>query len=131
MSISYPITTLNARLNAIAALADAGATGALILIQDGTRPATGGALTNTLATLVMSTTAFITSTVGVLTANAITDDSSAAASGTGTWFRVTDSSGVVVMDGDIGTDMVITPSAVITAASPVSASAMTITSANA
>ena len=131
MTISYPITTLNARLNAIAALADAGATGALILIQDGTRPATGGALTNTLATLVMSTTAFITSTVGVLTANAITDDSSAAASGTGTWFRVTDSSGVVVMDGDIGTDMVITPSAVITAASPVSASAMTITSANA
>jgi hypothetical protein len=131
MTISYPITTLNARLNAIAALADAGATGALILIQDGTRPATGGALTNTLSTLVMSTTAFITSTVGVLTANAITDDSSAAASGTGTWFRVTDSSGVVVMDGDIGTDMVITPSAVITAASPVSASSMTITSANA
>ena len=131
MTISYPITTLNARLNALAALVDAGGTGGLILVQDGTRPTTGGALTNTLATLTMSVTAFAAAASGVLTANAITDDSSAAASGTGTWFRVTDSSGVVVMDGDIGTDMVITPSAVITAASPVSASAMTITSANA
>ncbi len=115
----------------LVACADTGATGGYIRREVGTSPASGGALTKTLATLTMSVAAFSAAASGVLTANAITDDSSAAASGTGTWFRVTDSAGGFVMDGDIGTDMVITPSAVITAASPVSASAMTITSANA
>jgi hypothetical protein len=38
-----------------------------------------------------------------MTANAITDDSSANATGTASWFRITDSAGNAVVDGDVGT----------------------------
>jgi len=131
MTVSYNVSTRNTMLDVLGTLADAGATGALLLVQDGVRPATAGALTNTLATLTMSTTAFAAAASGVLTANAITTDASAALSGTATWFRVTDSNSNFVMDGDVGTDMVITPSAVITAGSPVSASSFTDTAGNA
>ena len=130
MTISYATATNNARLDAITVLADAGATGALILIQDGTRPATGGTLTNTLATLTMSVTAFTAAASGVLTANTITVDASAALTGTATWFRLTDSAGGFVMDGEVGTDLVLSPTAGVTAANEVSITAFTITAGN-
>ncbi|MGE0371943.1 MAG: hypothetical protein AB7Q01_08655 [Gammaproteobacteria bacterium] len=62
-----------------------------INIYSGTRPSgpddgIGGA--TLLATLSLSATAFGSPSAGVLTAAAITDDSSADASGTATWFRI-------------------------------------------
>lgn len=131
MATSYATATNNARLNAIAALVDAGASGGLILIQDGTRPATGGALTTTLVALTMSTTAFSTAANGVMTANAITENPTAAVGGTATWFRITDSDGNFVMDGDVGTDLVLSPNSVVTVGEPVSVSSFVITAGNA
>jgi hypothetical protein len=61
-----------------------------------------------LAQLVMSATSFGAATDGnpggVITANSITDDSSADATGTATWFRMlTQSGGAAKADGSVGT----------------------------
>ena len=58
----------------------------MLRIYDGTRPATGGAATTLLAELTCNAT-FAPAASGVLTLNAITQDSSANA-GTATWFRI-------------------------------------------
>ena len=103
MALGYVILLRNAMLNQIAAFADAGAGAAKLRIYDGSRPATGGAATTLLAELVMSDPAFAAAVAALLTANAITDDSSADAAGTGTWMRIVDSDNVVVYDGSVGT----------------------------
>lgn len=79
-----------------------GASGKL-RIYDGTRPASGGAATTLLAELPLSATSAPAASGGVLTFNAITNDSSADATGTATWFRVTTSGGTFVIDGNVGT----------------------------
>ena len=95
--------------------------GASLKIYDGTRPATGAAITtqNLLATLTFSAapipTAFSSDPLA-LVANLIVPPSvSAAGTGTATWFRVTVKTtspygglpsymaGATVMDGDVGT----------------------------
>lgn len=88
---------------------DAG-TAAVINIYDGTAPATADAALsgNTLlAQLVMSATAFgaaTTANPSVVTASAITSDSSADATGTASFFRIlTQSAGTVVAQGSAGT----------------------------
>lgn len=90
------------RLDEITALIDAGTAG-FLRIYDGARPATGGAATTLLAELTFSVTSFPAASAGAMTANAITDDSSADAAGTATWFRVVDSAATFVFDGDVGT----------------------------
>jgi hypothetical protein len=68
-----------------------------------------------LSTLTLSTTAFAASvadgTIGAkATANAITSDTSAAATGTAGYFRAYDSTGTCVVQGNVGTsaaDMII------------------------
>ena len=102
MAISYATTLRNSRMDAIKTAIDAGAAG-LLRIYDGSRPATGGAATNLLAELTFNDPSFPSATSGVITASAITQDSSANASGTATWFRVVDSTGTFVMDGNVGT----------------------------
>lgn len=99
MALAFSTALRNSRLDAIVT---AIGTSGLVRIYDGTRPATGGAATTLLAELPLSATAGTVS-AGVLTMNAITDDSSANASGTATWFRVTTSGGTAVIDGDVGT----------------------------
>jgi hypothetical protein len=96
----------NAQVNAIRDLIDAGAAGGTINIYNGTQPATGEtALSgNTLlATLTFSGTSAPNAAAGVLTFNAITEDSSADATGTATFARLRDSNGVDVIDMDVGT----------------------------
>lgn len=105
MALGLNVTVRNARLNVIRDALDAGATGGLLLIYDGTRPATGAAVTTQvlLGTLTFSATSAPNASGGVLTFNAITEDSSADATGTATWARATDSNSSFVMDMSVGT----------------------------
>jgi hypothetical protein len=108
-----------------------GASG-LLRIYDGTRPASGGTATTLLAQLALSATAAPAAAAGVLTFNAITQDSSADATGTATWGRVTTSGGTFVIDFSIstsGSDMNMTTTSIV-ATQPVSCSSFVITEGN-
>lgn len=132
MAIAYVTALRNTRMDAIDDAVNAGAGAGLIRIYDGTRPATGGTATTLLAELTASDPMFGASASGVLTASAITQDSSANATGTATWFRVVDSSGNAVMDGNVGTsgsDLNLTTTS-ITATQPVSITSFVLTEGN-
>jgi hypothetical protein len=103
MAFGYLAALRNSRLDEVTALIDAGAGAGLLRIYDGARPATGGTVTTLLAELTFSATSFPAASGGVATANAITDETSAPATGTATWFRVVDSDLNFVCDGDVGT----------------------------
>jgi hypothetical protein len=89
------------------------ANGGTLRIYDGTQPTdaeTAVTTQNVLATLTLNATAFAASAVtgaagarvATAVANAITDDTSADATGTATWFRVTKSGGAqAVFDGSV------------------------------
>lgn len=100
MTVAFSTTLRNARADAIStAIGSSG----FVDIYDGSRPASGGTATTKLAHLALSATAAGSASSGVLTFNAITNDSSADATGTATWFRVTTSGGTFVIDGSVGT----------------------------
>jgi hypothetical protein len=104
----------------------------LLRIYDGSRPASGGAATTLLAQLALSATAAPAASGGVLTFNAITQDASADATGTATWFRVTTSGGAFVIDGSVstsGSDLNLTSTSIVTT-QPVSVTSFVITEAN-
>lgn len=99
-----------AACDAVVDLCDAGAGAAYVRIYDGTQPAGADvAVTtqNVLAQLTMNDPAFGAAADanpgGRATANAITGDASADASGTATWFRVFDSDNNAIWDGSVGT----------------------------
>jgi len=103
---------LNPKLSNIAANAAADATCALLnsgklRIYDGSQPATADtAITSQvlLAEMTYNSTAFASAVAGVATANAITSDSAADATGTATWLRSLKSDGTtVIFDGSVGT----------------------------
>ena len=94
----------NAAANAIVDLVDAGSGAGTFLIYDGTRPASANTAVTTqtlLATLTFSDPAFGAASSGVCTASAITEDSSADATGTASWCRIVDSDANVIFDGDV------------------------------
>jgi len=130
MAIAYAVPLRNSMLDAITSLAGASC---LINIYDGTRPATGGTATTLLAQLTGNATFAPAASGGVLTLNAITQDSSANATGTATWFRIYASNGTThVMDGNVGTsgsDLNLTTVSIVTA-QPVSISSFVITEGN-
>lgn len=77
---------------------------AVLRIYSGTQPAGGDAGGTILAVLTCDVTAFApAASAGVLTLNGVTADSAADATGSATYFRIVDSVGVWVMDGDITT----------------------------
>ena len=132
MAISYEAATLrDAMLDAITTQAG---NAALLRIYDGARPATGGTPTTLLAELTCGTPFAAAASNGVLTAGAITQDSSADATGTATWFRIVQSNGTTfVMDGNVGTsgsDLNLTSTSIV-ATQSVSVSSFVITEANA
>ena len=131
MALGYSVTLRNAQLDAITTRAGASA---LLRIYSGTRPATGGTATTLLAELTCNATFAPGASSGVLTLNAITQDSSANATGTATWFRIVQSDGAThVMDGDVGTsgsDLNLTTTSIVSG-QPVSISSATITRGNA
>ena len=108
MALAPSITTAarNAAADAVVDLVDVGGAGSL-RIYSGTAPADANAALsgNTLlAQLAMSATAFGSAASGVATAAAITQDSSADATGTATFFRILAGNGTtVVMQGEVGT----------------------------
>ena len=131
MALGYNVTLRNNQLDQITARAGASA---LLRIYSGTRPATGGTATTLLAELTCNSTFAPGASSGVLTLNAITQDSSANATGTATWFRIVQSDGSThVLDGDVGTsgsDLNLTTTSIVSG-QPVSISSATITRGNA
>jgi len=101
MALGINTTTRNAMLDAITSRAGASA---LLRIYDGSRPATGGTATNLLAQLTCNATFAPAASGGVLTLNSIASATSAAATGTATWFRIVQSNGTThVLDGSVST----------------------------
>jgi hypothetical protein len=109
-NLFFADATAQAACDAAAALCNGGT----VNIYDGTQAADANTAVGAqvlLATLPLSATAFGASSCSgttpnrkaTATANTITDDSSADATGTATWFRVLDSSAGVVYDGSVDT----------------------------
>jgi hypothetical protein len=125
----YSDTMVNAEANAVG---DALNTG-YIRIYDGSQPADADTAVGAqvlLAELRFGADAFPAAVAGVLTANAITDDSSANATGTASWARILASNGTTVwFDGSVGTVTanVILNTVSIVAGAVVSCSALTFT----
>lgn len=132
MAAGYATTLRNDQLDEITAtVGNAG----LLRIYDGTRPATGAAITTQvlLAELTCGTPFAPAASGGVLTANAITDDASANATGTATWARLLTSGAAFVMDMDAdtsGAELILNTTSII-AAAPVEVTSFTITRGNA
>ena len=131
MALAYDVVSIrNTMLDAITTRAG---NGALLRIYDGARPATGGAATTLLAELTCGTPFAGAAAAGVLTANAITQDASANATGTATWFRIVQSGGAnFVMDGNVGTsgsDLNLTTTSIVIT-QPVSVTSFVITEGN-
>lgn len=107
MALGFTAVLQRNRLDEITALMDAGAGAARLRIYDGSRPANAdAAITGALlAELDFSVTSFpaASGTPGAMTANAISDDASADATGTASHFRIVDDSTGVIMDGDVAT----------------------------
>lgn len=131
MTLGFNSTTRNAWLDAITTRAGASAK---LRIYNGTQPATGGTATTLLAELTCNATFAPAASGGVLTLNAITQDSSADATGTATWFRLVQTDGTThVFDGTVGTsgaDLNLNSTSIV-AAGTVSISSFTITAPNA
>ena len=133
MALKYSTSLRNAQLDAITT---AVGTSGILRIYSGTRPANvAAAITGTLlAELVCNASAFAAAASGgVLTANAISNDSSANASGTASHYRLWKSDGTTaVIDGDVstsGADLNLDNTS-ITTGQVVSVTSFTITAAN-
>lgn len=132
MALAYATTLRNAQLDEITTATDADASPGQLILYDGTRPSTGGTVTNEVATLTFGDPSYGAAASGTLTAAAIVSDADATG-GTTTWFRVVDGAGAFVMDGDVGTsgsDLNLNTT-VIAAGSTVSVSSWVITAGNA
>lgn len=136
MANAFSITSAAAQsmMNALETAIDAG-TAAVIIIYSGTMPTDANAALSgntVLSTLVCSATFAPTATAAnpsVLTANAIANDTNAAATGTATFFRIlTQAAGTVVAQGTVGTasaDLILNTTS-ITSGSTVAITAATI-----
>lgn len=95
--------TVNGEADFIGVAADSG----YVRIYDGTQPADADTAVTTqtlLAELRFGADAFPAAVAGLLTANAITSDASANATGTASWARILKSDGTsTLFDGTVGT----------------------------
>ena len=91
-------------LDVIKTAIDAGSGAGLIKIYNGTQPSlpSDAFTTQTLLGTLTFSDPCGSSSAGTLTFSAITQDSSADATGTATWARITDSAANVVFDCDVG-----------------------------
>lgn len=99
-------------------------------IYTGTIPAMGGTIADTLLATLTLTTQVATESSGVITFDAITEDSSADASGTAGWCRVLDRDGgeaAYFTIADDGSGEINFSNASIVAGTPVAVSSLTVT----
>lgn len=99
-------------------------------IYTGTIPAMGGTISDTLLATLTLTTQVATESSGVITFDAITEDSSADASGTAGWCRVLDRDGgeaAYFTIADDGSGEINFSSVSIVAGAPVAVSSLTVT----
>ncbi len=123
MAITLTTLARNAACNAIVDLIDAGGGAGYIEIWT-------AAFATKLATLPFSATAFGAASTGVATANAITSDTTADASGTATLCKIFDFSATEIYRGTVGTtgeNINFAGGNVFTAGQTVSISSMTVT----
>lgn len=115
MASRLSIPVRNARVDAVKTALDGGPAAGYVEIRTGTQPATPGtAATGTLlATCTLSDPSFPAASAGSATASAITQDSSADATGTAGWFRGYDSTGVAVIDGAVGAEMTLNNTSIV------------------
>lgn len=103
MAIRLSNTAASAAANGVGDLMDTG----YLRIYDGTIPTNANTAVGAqvlLAELRFNAAAFAAASNGVITAGAITADSSANATGTASWYRALQSDGTTVMwDGTVGT----------------------------
>jgi len=132
MTVRLNVTTRNAGLAQITT--DIGTSGQL-RIYNGTQPAsvaTALSSNTLLAQLALSATAAAAPSAGVWTANTITADASADATGTQTWAALTTSAGVRVVDMSAGNGAgALNLAGTITLGGTVSVTSLTITDNNA
>ena len=94
----------NAALDALVDLIDVGGTGNCYIRTGAAPTATTDADTGTLlSTLPMSATAFGAAASNTVTANAITNDTNIAATGTAAHFRIKSGGATVIIQGTVGT----------------------------
>lgn len=99
MATGYSTTLRNAQLDAITtAVGNAGK----LRIYDGTRPATGGTATTLLAEFTLGSPFSGAASSGSLSPT-LPSNTTGAAAGTATWFRIVTSGGTFVIDGSVGT----------------------------
>lgn len=106
MALGFTAALQNAILDEITAALDAGAGAGKVRIYNGTRPADADTAVSgqtLLAELTLSDPSAAAASGGVWTANSITGDATADATGTASWFRALDSNNNAVLDGDVGT----------------------------
>jgi hypothetical protein len=108
MTLGYATATRNAFCTTLGTLADAGAGGATVKVYSGTRPvnantAPGGGNT-LLLTFTLATTALDAPNTGVTAIAGLPISAVGAANGTAAWWRMADSTGATVIDGDAGAD---------------------------
>lgn len=130
MATGYVAALRNAQLDAITT---AVGNAALLRIYNGARPATGGAATTLLGQLTCGTPFAPAAAAGVLTPNAVTQDSAADATGTATWFRLVTSAAAFMIDGDVatsGSDLNLNTTSIVIGG-PIAVTAWTITRGNA
>lgn len=131
-NLKYAVALKNLRLNQITTEIS---TSGFLRIYSGTQPAnpdTALSGNTMLANLPLSSTFAAGASGGVLTANAITTESSADNTGTATFFSLVTSAGVRIIDGSVGTsgaDMTINTTAIVSGAA-VACSSLTVTSGN-
>lgn len=131
-NLKYKTTLKNSRLDAITS---AIGTSGLLRIYSGTQPTNPDTALGAqvlLAELPLSSTFAAAASSGVLTANAITNDSSADATNTATWFTLCTSGGTRIVDGSVGTsgsDLNLNTTSIV-AGAQVSVSSLTITAGN-
>lgn len=123
MSVIYPTAVINSRLLVVETAMDAGAAAGNLKLLD--------SLGNTLSTIALAKPSASVAG-GVLTfAGVSLVDPAAAASGTAVAARIEDSTGSVVISGltvgTVGTDIILTPTNVITAGQTIAITAGTIT----
>jgi hypothetical protein len=104
MSLSYNTTCRTNRETQVLNAIDGSTNAGILTIYNGTKPAAGGTATTALAVFNLGATPATKPSgsvaSGVLTLANITS-STAAATGTATWFRITDSASAWVVDGTV------------------------------